>query len=306
MSCNSPLKIKNKDGTFRTVSCRWCMGCRIARRNEWATRIRLECFSYMKRGIGSSFVTVTYDDNHYDGSVHISDIQKLNKRLRYYLRKDNSDIPADFKFYISSEYGTETDRGHYHGIYMGLPSTFLSEYLRKAWKNGFVAVYPVSFSRIRYVLKYLDKQLRSSTDISDYVEKYHREPPSAVMSHGIGTSYFYNNLEMIREKGGIPNDKGMYLLSPYYSKKFGVDTDYGRGNLDTQKQRVASRYGMSVADYNAYKRYCDELCYTKKARLGGFSPSNDFVDTARSQTREVFRRGLVDTMNDLVEEALSK
>ena len=97
MACNNPLKII-KNGVLHTYPCRWCIGCRIQRRTEWALRFRLESFSCYKKGFGSSFCTFTYNDDFYDGSVHLEDMSKMVKRLRYYLsqnRYNNETLQTD-------------------------------------------------------------------------------------------------------------------------------------------------------------------------------------------------------------------
>lgn len=287
MSCNSPLLIKIK-GQYQRVPCRWCMGCRISRRNEWSTRIRLESFDYMRKGFGSSFCTVTYNDDYYQGGAYISDIQKMNKRLRYYLHRDTSlGIPIDFKYYCVSEYGEAEDRGHFHCIYMGLPSTFLSEYLRKSWKFGFVQVAPLSHSRIRYTLKYMDKQVLSDKDREEYINTYHREPPTAVFSKGIGSRYFLENIDSIRENGGLLTDNGIIGLSPYYTKKFGIDTSLRQIAVSNAIKSSAKHYGMSESDYTLYQNYCKELVLNNRARLAGFASSNSYVENSKSRYSRV-------------------
>lgn len=281
MSCNSPLLIKIK-GQYQRVPCRWCMGCRIQRRNEWATRIRLESFDYMRKGYGSSFCTITYNEDNYRGGAYISDIQKMNKRLRYYLKRDTLfGIPSDFKYYCVSEYGTDGDRGHFHCIYMGLPCEFLSEYLRKSWKYGFIQVAPLSHSRIRYTLKYMDKQVLSDKDKEEYIAKYHREPPTAVFSKGIASRYFLENIDSIRENGGLLTDSGIVGLNPYYTKKFGVDTSIRQLAVSNAIKSSAKHYGMSESEYTLYQNYCKELVLNNRARLGGFASSDDFVNNSK-------------------------
>lgn len=274
MACNRPLTIFNKyTRQYMQVSCRWCMGCRVARRSEWSTRIRLESFDYMSRGFGSSFVTFTYDDLHYNGNADLKEMQKLNKRLRYYLTKDNKGVPIDFKYYVVSEYGDRTNRGHFHAIYLGLESNFLLNYLRKAWQNGFVSVSPLSHSRIRYTLKYLDKQIVSKKQIDDYIKKYNRFPPSAIYSKGIGSRYFINNLDEIKKNNGLRVNGQLIGLNSYYSKKFNLDkleinliNDYK--NYDAFKN---NRYGMDFETFDLYSKYCRELVLNNRATIGGFS-----------------------------------
>ncbi len=281
MSCNSPLLIKIK-GQYQRVPCRWCMGCRIQRRNEWATRIRLESFDYMRKGFGSSFCTITYNDESYSGGAYISDIQKMNKRLRYYLKRDSSlGIPFDFKYYCVSEYGTAGDRGHFHCIYMGLSSDFLSEYLRKSWKYGFIQVAPLSHSRIRYTLKYMDKQVLSDKDREEYIATYHREPPTAVFSKGIASRYFLENIDSIRENGGLLTDNGIVGLNSYYTKKFGVDTSIRQLAVSNAIKSTAKHYGMSESDYTLYQNYCKELVLNNRARIGGFACPDHIVENAK-------------------------
>ena len=62
MSCSNPLYldgIRNLYGRLVPVPCRHCLSCRVDAITMWNYRIMSEYISHP-----SSFVTVTYDDNH--------------------------------------------------------------------------------------------------------------------------------------------------------------------------------------------------------------------------------------------------
>ena len=150
MSCNSPVVVKVKNRLV-TVSCRRCMGCRIQRRNYLSMLARFEAFSYYKKNLGCTFVTLTYDDDNLplNGSLDVSDGQKFIKRLREHLSR--TDFPKkdvyvfgekrkvpDFKYFLSGEYGDDnnTFRPHFHLILFGVNRFIANDFVRKTWKKG--------------------------------------------------------------------------------------------------------------------------------------------------------------------------
>lgn len=290
MACNNPLKIV-KNGVVHTFPCRWCMGCRIQRRTEWALRFRLESFSCYKKGFGSSFCTFTYNDDYYDGSVHLEHMSLMVKRLRYYLSQHNNGQFVKFRYYICSEYGeNSTLRGHYHAIFFGLDSSFLSEFLRKSWRYGFVSVEPVCSAHFRYVLKYMDKQALSHKDKKQYIEKFGRNPTGAIMSKGIGVDYYNDHIDELIKNDGLLLDGSIRPLNPYYSKKYGLDNTQFIQNLKDSVSKQATRLGMSVAEYEVYSRYCNELSNVRSARSHGYVVSDKSLRQSKADWDTVLFR----------------
>lgn len=303
MACNNPLKII-KNGVVHTYPCRWCIGCRIQRRTEWALRFRLESFSCYKKGFGSSFCTFTYNDDFYDGSVHMDDMSRMVKRLRYYLSQNNSGQFVKFRYYICSEYGeNSTLRGHYHAIFFGLDSSFLKEFLRKSWRCGFVSVEPVCSAHFRYVLKYMDKQALSKKDKELYIQKFGRNPTGAIFSKGIGTDYYNEHVDELVKNDGLLLDGSIRPLNPYYSKKYGLDNTQFIQNIKDSVTKQAGRLGMSAAEYEVYSRYCNELSNVRRARSRGFAVSDTSLRQSKLDCGNYLSRiskHCLDTVSDIV------
>jgi len=90
------------------LPCRQCIGCRLERSRQWATRLMHET-AFHKRSI---FLTLTYDPKKYlDRSlipVHLQTFFKdLRARHHYYGK-------AKSKYFACGEYGDQNQRAHYH------------------------------------------------------------------------------------------------------------------------------------------------------------------------------------------------
>lgn len=151
MQCLSPLVLQSTKPGQRTnvVPCGKCAACVSRKRNEWTIRLQKE-FRY---AIDGYFITLTYSDENLDfglagyPTVNKRDIQLFLKRLRKRLPK------SKIRYFISSEYGPNTCRPHYHGILMNCGGD-PTEAIEKSWNMGFVTVSSVTDARIHYVTKY--------------------------------------------------------------------------------------------------------------------------------------------------------
>lgn len=157
----------------------------------------------------SYFLTITYDDDHLPLSdlsgyptLVKRDIQLFNKRLRKRF--------GPFRFYLSGEYGPNTGRPHYHGIYFSLPiqteefvyykSTPLGDplyivpSLTSCWSKGYVVVGEVTRDSCAYVARYTMKKLRGKAAES-YYPVLGIQPEFSLMSNrpGIGYQFYVDN-----------------------------------------------------------------------------------------------------------------
>lgn len=135
---------------FREVPCGQCIGCRLDRSRQWATRCALEMEGHEK----NCFVTLTYDDEHlplnpavlgrkvdpvtgetwleysddeYVNTLKLEDLQNFMKGLRreinkkpdggYYKKGDENFKTV--RYFASGEYGDTTRRSHYHLLLFG-------------------------------------------------------------------------------------------------------------------------------------------------------------------------------------------
>jgi len=190
--CLSPLHLPQEGGRERVVPCGRCDACLVRLRQEWTYRLREE----ERQCKDSYFVTLTYDNDHlpikeyfeedtgavfYDAVNDKRDLQLFNKRVRKRLDK----LGVKCRYYLISEYGPNTQRPHYHGIYWmdtPLADGDFDSIVRDSWSSPNIEVAPVTDSRIKYVTEYcLTRQ-----DIPD-----HLDPNFRLMSRnpGIGAAY---------------------------------------------------------------------------------------------------------------------
>lgn len=232
-----------------TLPCGRCIGCRLDRSAEWATRLMHEASLHSQ----SSFLTLTYDEKHIpsDGSLKVEDFQKFMKRLR----KECGPL----KYFHCGEYGERTARPHYHCILFGedfsadrteIESSqsghpqFISNKLDKAWKAGRATISEVTFESAAYVARYSLKKVHSTKDDPTRKEDHYRgrKPEYVSMSNGIG-------------KGWL--------------EKYGLDNTY---NLDRVISRGVPR--KPPAYYDKILKKSDESRFDaiKRARLRSHDP----------------------------------
>lgn len=150
MQCISPLSLKR--GDVRTVvPCGKCNFCLQAKRADWTFRLKQE----LKVCRSASFLTLTYDDSHLPvvggfPTLRKDHMQKFMKRLR----KETSKVSdLSIRYYSVGEYGTRTERPHYHSIMFNVPLEVMDR-LRDIWSLGQVMVGTVTGGSIHYVTKY--------------------------------------------------------------------------------------------------------------------------------------------------------
>lgn len=219
MQCFSPIQLKSAE--YQVVPCGRCAACLANRRSEWSTRLEFE----LKRSVSAHFVTLTYMDPPLGGfdipSLYKKDVQDFMKRLRKL-------CPEKLKYYVVGEYGSNTERPHYHAIIFNLPDKPL-EILLKSWQNGIVHVGNVNAASIRYTLKYI---LLSKHNY----ERYHYvEKPFALISKGLGSNYIDSRKSWHRcdlSRNYVVKEDGKKARLPRYFR----DRIYSK--IDKQKQKL--------------------------------------------------------------------
>lgn len=152
------------------------------------------------------FITLTYNDEHLpeDGSLDHKHWQLFAKKLRHHL--------GNFRYLQCGEYGTRTERPHYHGVLFGIDFnrdrtmlhthgdriTWESQVLTDLWGKGFTTLSPLNFGTAAYTAGYVVKKLNTShwEKIHGYIDsnlKVHlRKSPYINMSRrpGLGEKWF--------------------------------------------------------------------------------------------------------------------
>lgn len=292
MPCNNPLTIEVKGINYQ-VPCRWCMGCRIDKRNMWNNRIRWEAYDMQQLGFRSSFVTLTYDEDHYKGGVCKKDIIDFVKRLREHLSRNN-DLRNNrkFKYFISSEFGDEGNRGHYHGCFIGLESRFLDSFIRKTWKKGFHQCRPLIPSRIAYTTKYMDKQI-FGPETKGFKPEDIITFPFTMKSNGIGAHYLMEHSDEALESGVLFSSGKFIKFPTYYAKKFGVDTAILTKKMQEKLEYLAKYNGMTVAQYQKERSVINERTGLSRARIDGHSVTDKALRIAESKIKQSNNEGIM-------------
>jgi hypothetical protein len=224
MQCIHPIGIKDQK---YLVPCGRCAACLQRKRSDWVVRLQQE----LKCSENALFITLTYEDRYvpttgeHDTLSRI-DVQKFMKRLRKRCEKG-------IKYYLVGEYGSKTQRPHYHAIMFNVmpldktkqPQDVITDswmIIRSDNKRvpiGHVHFGTVTGASMSYTAKYILQNWRK------YLEK---ERPFSLMSKGIGidyvkTNYRYheNNIEhmhMVNE-GGSKTALPRYYKDKLYSKR---------------------------------------------------------------------------------------
>lgn len=167
MRCISPVFIKDKflrhDRKGVNVPCGKCNYCLATKRSQWSLRLRRELW----KCDSAVFLTLTYSEDHIPinslglPELRKDEFQKFMKRLRKAAKK------SKLRYYAVGEYGSKTERPHYHVILFNLP---LDDFrvVEKAWPVGHCHFGTVTDASIHYVTKYV---------IQKEIKYEGREPP---------------------------------------------------------------------------------------------------------------------------------
>lgn len=204
------------------LGCGQCIGCRLDRSREWATR----CVHETARWPTSSFLTLTYDDKHLpaDGSLQRDAFPAFIKRLR-------KRTGAEMKYFQCGEYGELTKRPHHHAMLFGFDFAgdrvrwrtsssgaplYRSELLEETWGQGFCSIGAVSFETAAYVARYVTKKITGDQAAGHYAG---REPEFMTCSKGIGEEWIRTyQADTYRDDFVVMRGRPM-LVPRYYDKK---------------------------------------------------------------------------------------
>lgn len=271
MACANPeFKIKSShySNINYKIPCRRCINCRIDRQNMWVDR----CTYEFKKRISGAFVTFTYDDEHlYNellvkgndekirASLKIDHARKFIERIRKYIENheeiQNILCQKDFTYCGVGEYGNNGeifDRPHFHILFFGLDFKYCESLFKKEWQKGFIDSLPILNGGIRYVLKYMDKQIIGKQDIWENYKRWRLEEPKQFQSKGLGSELYYKNYNNAQKNNGtIKNGMKKIMIPTYYKNKMGIRTS----EIENNKEAVRKIY--------EYERIKEPKIFTK-------------------------------------------
>jgi len=239
--------------------CGQCIPCRINRRRMWTHRIMLEATQH---GV-NSFWTLTYDDEKLtftDGGLPTlvrKDLTDFIKRLREDYR------PLLLRYFNVGEYGSQTERPHYHlALFNFPPCAFgstrqkrsgnccpICDRVRRIWGHGIIHSGKLETASAAYVAGYVTKKLTSKED----PRLKGRAPEFASMSlrPGIGAGFMdevastllQHDLEQLPDvpsslaHGGRNMPLGRYLTRRL-RERVGMDPSAPESTLEAQKEKL--------------------------------------------------------------------
>lgn len=252
MECLEPLSIRRPKGRGAadriTVPCGKCAHCCINRRNEWSVRLREE----LRDSTFAHFVTLTYSDDQlvYNDlgwpSVWKDEMQRYLKRLRKH-------VPKVFRYYLVGEYGSNTQRPHYHILAFNCPDP---SFYVEAWSDrGHVKVGSITDASIMYVCKYHV----SKTDFPPDAE-----PSFVLMSRnpGIGSSYvgrMYDYHNPYSDRTYYPDSGSKRRLPRYYKNKLWneVEREHLEYHIPEDIRSAKERIDQAVDATRRFKQKSD-------------------------------------------------
>lgn len=162
--CLRPIHIHNQAKTFNpgscfslSVPCGECAECKQMMRDEYYLRSYWQCRYTLDNNGYILFDTLTYDDDHIP---HLSDfipemkdhpvlnlpcfsyqhVRDFMVDLRQTLRRAGFNPKDNLRYFLTSEYGHQTHRPHYHVLFYvtdnSLSPEALSVAVAKCWKHG--------------------------------------------------------------------------------------------------------------------------------------------------------------------------
>ena len=267
MACCNLFTVQDKRfHRYYSVPCGFCLNCRVDRRNFLE-----DCCKHSENYFGTSaFVCLTYDDYHIDPNLSLRKEDYVNfiKRLRSYIHYhsnefDPSFIRPDFDFLCVGEYGDSFNRPHLHLLFFGLDSRFLEPLLEKCWDGGIYSCGALDNGGIRYVLSYLEKNIKGALQKELY-DNVGLERPFCGHSRSLCTRFILDRLDEIRlNSGAYSIGKGSALRPiPQYWRKILCTSPFV--NLyESSNLMKAHNIKFSLKEYNVFRKHQAKLRQTK-------------------------------------------
>lgn len=244
-----PVTLQPQLGTANlALPCGKCIGCRTARATQWANRCSHEA-SLWEHNV---FLTLTYADENLPPEGHLQPAHFRNflKRLRIHAHRDggslNRDRRSSIRFFACGEYGSTTQRPHYHALLFncGFRDTsrvgkelYESELLTRLWPHGQHKLGEATPAAANYIAQYsLKKQSGNTGEIDP--DGVWRPAPFLRMSlrPAIGNEWlkkYHSDLEM----GYLVANAKRTEIPRYYHKKLQQLQTHLWEEIDYRKQK---------------------------------------------------------------------
>jgi hypothetical protein len=263
-----PLVFNRKNGyedMQLEVPCGRCIGCKLERSRQWATR----CMHEASKHAENAFLTLTYDEDNLpqDLSLDITHFQKFMKRYRKILGDQK------IRFFHCGEYGEISQRPHYHALIFGHKfkdldlirggdtPLYRSDQLSQLWPYGLSSIGEVTFQSAAYVARYVTKKITGEKAVEHYDG---RKPEYCSMSQGIGKKWIQEYMDDVFPRDYVVTNEHPAKPPRYYSEQLKKKDPEAHDRLMAIRSGQADK--KSLHPDSSYRRLYDrEKC--KKAQL---------------------------------------
>lgn len=216
------------------IPCGYCIGCRIKRARAWAIR----CIHETQLHEQNWFITLTYDDKHYQAGLEYNQIQEFIRAIR--CRRRYFDVTLwqwAPRYFACGEYGSVNQRPHFHLLLFGLrlhdlqpfgKDLYRSPFIEHHWPKGYSSIGQVSYQSAGYVARYSLKKVHGPKASSHYCRVDRRtgefiqvDPEMAHMSlkPGIGYEWYRRHWpEVSAARDGVVINGQTKPTPRYYDK----------------------------------------------------------------------------------------
>lgn len=342
------FKIKGvnfRSPVFAPIPCGVCHECRAVYKSGWAFRISAQFEPLIKKGWKMCFYTLTYNNDHiptlpeklykkpdYDywldkdagiskGVICFSrdHMEGFTKHMRdWFFRAGLTDV----QFFICSEFGENTNRSHYHGIYVVPPSfdcealfNEIKDYWTKEKAYGFLFpryfnggidengyehkpfVVKSAFGTMRYIAKYVTKDLAfldflrsngvSPSSVYTKTRDYRRCMPFHLQTRSIGLSYLQGlsdteKSDLLEKGASFLGDKKKRAVPKYIREKILFDPFYMRS---ASGKRLVRRYPTEYFRKN-YEKVFDIKCKFARSSLDLMRNRDDWISRVKALSKD--------------------
>lgn len=277
MKCSDPVMLPNY-----FVPCGKCNNC--LRGKAWIHTSMIVA-ERLEHG-NATFVTLTYDDDNQPrnasglGVLHKADIQLFLKRLRKKWKQR-------LRYYLVGEYGSRTQRPHYHLALFGYPNchfgrsrfskrkgqtkTFCCGHcnrIRDTWNKGIVELGELTPASSGYVAGYVSKSVQARN--SDALK--HLPPQFATMSLRPGLGHVYS-LRYIRKLSEALEGRIRPQDIPRTFRYDGVEYRFSRNHRNVMRKWCGFPPKTSQAEMDVYLESYSTLPYLQEE-----TPKTAFLD----------------------------
>lgn len=273
MICNYPINIQRPNSKSTkdriNVPCGKCSICQTRRRNDWSIRLQEE----LKEHDRAIFLTLTYSPEHLHwdscgAHLYKRDLQLFFKRLR-------KALSTKVRYYAIGEYGTNTNRPHYHAIVFGISSRSHST-IERAWNKGLIHIGDVTPASIQYTTKFHVNKKAAPLGLA---------PEFAVMSTKPAIGHSYIKRMQNHHDGKIENNYYQDFQTKRHLPRYYRDKLYS----EAERQEIASKFtseNYNQTELEAYRKkypngnFFQYIEHRKKAQEANFknkSINNDKI-----------------------------